>query len=217
MKISFRPILATLVLGAAGVSMMNSASAGCGFEPPAPTPTIRAPTMQQPSALRQMVYRPGSDGARFVLTSDELGRHNEPSIVGMWRFELIAPDGSTADDGYAVWHADGTEIQNSGVHAPPTSNFCLGVYERVGDRTYELNHFPLGWDASGQASAVAIQLTETVKLTDNDHMTGTFTIKVYPWDSTKGLTVLSSMPVQTVTGTLTAERVTLASKVPGAQ
>jgi len=149
------------VLGAAGVSMMNSASAGCGFEPPAPTPTIRAPTMQQPSALRQMVYRPGSDGARFVLTSDELGRHDEPSIVGMWRFELIAPDGSTADDGYAVWHADGTEIQNSGVHAPPTSNFCLGVYERVGDRTYELNHFPLGWDASGQASAVAIQLTES--------------------------------------------------------
>ena len=59
--------------------------------------------------------------------------------------------------------------------------------------------------------------TETVKLTDNDHMTGTFTIKVYPWDSTKGLTVLSSTPVQTVTGTLTAERVTLASKVPGAQ
>jgi len=54
-------------------------------------------------------------------------------------------------------------------------------------------------------------------LTDNDHMTGTFTIKVYPWDSTKGLTVLSSTPVQTVTGTLTAERVTLASKVPGAQ
>jgi hypothetical protein len=41
-------------------------------------------------------------------------------------------------------------------------------------------------------------------------MTGTFTRKVYPWDSTKGLDV-SGPPVQTVTGTVTAQRVTINS------
>jgi hypothetical protein len=214
MKISLRLMLATLVLSTGGLSMMNSAHAACGFAPPALKPNAWSPVEQSP-ALQLAVYRLGSDEGRFVFTGDDSDWRDGPTIVGMWRFELLAPNGALVDDGYAQWHSDGTEVQNSGVHAPPTSNFCLGVWQKVGDRTYKLSHFPLGWNSTGQASAVAIQLNETVKLTDDNHMTGTFTFNVYPWDSTKGLDV-SGPSVQTVTGTVTAERVTIYSTVPGA-
>ena len=216
MKTPSRPMLAALLLSAVSLLTLNNAHAGCGFAPRVLKPIAWDSASQSSFGLRQAVYHPGSDEGGFVLAGDDWDRHDEPSIVGMWRFELRAPNGALVDDGYAQWHSDGTEIQNSGVHAPPTSNFCLGVWEKVASRTFKLNHFPLGWDASGQVSAAAIQLTETVKLADDDHMTGTFTLKVYLWDSTKGLDV-SGPPVQTVTGTVTAQRVTINSGVPGAQ
>ena len=216
MKTPSRPMFAALLLSAVSLLTLNNAHAGCGFAPRVLKPIAWDSASQSSFGLRQAVYHPGSDEGGFVLTGDDWDRHDDPSIVGMWRFELRAPNGALVDDGYAQWHLDGTEIQNSGVHAPPTSNFCLGVWEKVASRTFKLNHFPLGWDASGQVSAAAIQLTETVKLTDDDHMTGTFTLKVYLWDSTKGLDV-SGPPVQTVTGTVTAQRVTISSGVPGAQ
>jgi hypothetical protein len=54
----------------------------------------------------------------------------------MWRFTMTVPgpNGATIviDDGYSQWHADGTEIMNSGAHAPNTSNFCLGVWAQIG-------------------------------------------------------------------------------------
>lgn len=159
------------------------------------------------------VYRVDDTAGSFVRVGDW---HEDNGIVGMWRFQLVAPNGAVVDFGYAQWHSDGTEIQNSGLHAPITSNFCLGVWKQVGPGTYQLNHFPLAWDVTGQSPANAIQLTEKVKLTDEDHLTGTFTLKVYVWTSTDSLDVAPSTPVATVTGTITATRVTIDSTVPGA-
>jgi hypothetical protein len=219
MKISMRPLLAALVLSVAGFSLANSAQAGCGFAPSILKPSAWNPSTQAAPTLRSAFYQPGAEG-RFVLTGDDGGWPNDADIVGMWRFELVTPgpNGTSVvvDDGYAQWHSDGTEIQNSGMHAPITSNFCLGVWKQVGRRTYKLNHFPLGWDPTGQNPANAIQLTQTVELTDENHMTGNFTLKVYPWVTTDSLTV-AGPPVATVTGTLTATRVTINSTVPGAQ
>jgi hypothetical protein len=127
---------------------------------------------------------------------------------------LLAPNGAVVDDGYVQWHSDGTEIQNSGLHAPITSNFCLGVWKQVGPNSYKLNHFPLAWDTTGQSPANAIQLTETVKLTDKDHYTGTFTLNVYLWTTTDSLNVAAGGPVATVSGTITATRITIDSTVP---
>ena len=213
MRLSMRPLLPALVLSAAGFSMANSAQAGCGFAPPAPKPNAWTPSTQASPTLLSAYYRPGAAG-RFVLTSDDGGWRDEPSIVGMWRFQLVAPNGAVVNFGCAQWHSDGTEIQNSGLHAPITSNFCLGVWKQVGPGTYQLNHFPLAWDVTGQSPANAIQLTEKVKLADEDHLTGTFTLKVYVWTSTDSLDVAPSMPVATVTGTITATRVTIDSTVP---
>jgi hypothetical protein len=213
-RISTRPLLPALVLGIAGFSIANGAQAGCGFVSSPLKLNAWSPLTQPSPSLRSAYDSPGT-GGRFLRMSDERGWPGEASIVGMWRFQLAAPNGAVVDDGYAQWHSDGTEIQNSGLHAPITSNFCLGVWKQVGPGTYRLNHFPLGWDATGQSPANAIQLTETVRLTDDNHMTGTFTLKVYVWTSTDSLDVGPSTPVATVTGTVTATRVTIDSTVPG--
>ncbi|MGC1457802.1 MAG: hypothetical protein WA825_05960 [Steroidobacteraceae bacterium] len=214
MKISMRPLLAALALSVAAFSMVNSSQAACGFAPPMLKPNAWNPATQASPTLISAVYRPRA-GGQFLLVSDDEGWRDDAGIVGMWRFQLVAPNGAVVDDGYAQWHSDGTEIQNSGLHAPITSNFCLGVWKQVGPNKYQLNHFPLAWDMSGQSPANAIQITETVKLTDNDHMTGKFTLKVYVWTSTDSLDVAPSVPVATVTGTITATRVTINSTVPG--
>src|SRR5208282_3602803 len=151
MKISKRPLLAALVLSVGGFSIANSAQAGCGFAPPLLKPSAWNSSTQTSPTLLSAVYRPGAEG-RFLLTG---GVPDEAGIVGMWQFQLLAPNGAVVDDGYAQWHSDGTEIQNTGMHAPITSNFCLGVWKQVGFRTYQLNHFPLAWDASGQSPANA--------------------------------------------------------------
>ena len=213
MKISMRPFLAALVLSVAGLSLANSAQAGCGFAPSLLKPNAWNPSTQASPMLQSAYYRPGAEG-RFLLTGDDGGWPGEVGIVGMWRFQLLAPNGAVVDDGYVQWHSDGTEIQNSGLHAPITSNFCLGVWKQVGPNSYKLNHFPLAWDATGQSPANAIQLTETVKLTDKDHYTGTFTLNVYLWTTTDSLNVAAGGPVATVSGTITATRITIDSTVP---
>jgi hypothetical protein len=79
--------------------MMNSAYAACGFVPRAQTQCLEfccgAP------ALQPALYHFGSDEALFVLASDDWDRHDEPAIVGMWRFELLGPNRALVDDGYA--------------------------------------------------------------------------------------------------------------------
>jgi hypothetical protein len=231
MKLSMRPLLAVLVVSVGGLLMATSAQAGCGIAPPvskSPTlkPNLWLPTTPATPALRSAYYRSGADG-RFVLTNDEGGWPGEPAIVGMWRFQLAgftglppgAPAGTVVDDGYAQWHSDGTEIQNSGVHAPNTSNFCLGVWKQIGPLTYQLKHLPLAWDPTANGGsgspANAIELSETVHLIDGNHMTGTFTLKVYVWTSMSSLNAASAAPVATITGNVTATRVTIDSGVPG--
>ncbi len=56
----------------------------------------------------------------------------------------------------------------------------------------------------------------TVKLTDRDHFSGSYTLKVYNWDGTE-LINASGPPVATITGTISAVRVTIDSTVPGSQ
>ena len=137
----------------------------------------------------------------------------------MWRFKLTiaGPNGQPVviDDGYQQWHSDGTEIINSGAHAPNTSNFCLGVWSQTGPRTYKLNHFPLAWDSSGTAPQGPVHLVANVKLKDYDHFSGPFTLDVYTWDGNE-IVDASGPPIAHLTGTFSATRVTVDTGVPDA-
>ena len=117
---------------------------------------------------------------------DDNGEHVD-AIVGLWHVKFVlpvpgTPQTTTIDAGYAAWHADGTEIMNSGSRPPSTSSFCLGVWEKVGEREYKLNHFAISWtgDPSATAPLGPANIREKVTLDpDGDKFTGTFTIEQY--------------------------------------
>jgi hypothetical protein len=118
--------------------------------------------------------------AAYLTVGDEGYREDrEDPIVGFWHVKFLA--GTTEiDAGYSQWHSDGTEIMNSGAHAPITSNFCLGVWKKVGDCKYKLNHFAISWDPTGQTLIGPVSIREEVTLApDKNHFSGTFAIEAY--------------------------------------
>lgn len=198
--------LAALVL-ASGIT--SAAVAQCGL----PTKLVR------PSD-----WSANLGGVHLMRTANsEFDDHDGPSIVGMWHVSFIAetadpataPPGSMIDNALVVWHSDGTEIMNS-MRPPQDGNFCLGVWERVGPRTYKLNHipwfskqFPTGPDDEGTTIGPSVgptQITEEVTLSpDGQHYSGTFTLVAY--STTNAI-------IQTFTGKVSATRVTVSTKEP---
>jgi hypothetical protein len=183
--------------------MVPSAAAQCGLATKPIKPAVWHP---QYGRAHLMLARAGQDD----------GNQQEPSIVGMWHVILTAktgpvPVGTHIDDAIAVWHSDGTEIMNSSRPAQD-GQYCMGVWKRIGDRQYYLNHIPWHGNevvpndpyAIGALQAGA-QLTQKVTLSpDGNSYSGTFTLKAY--DSNGELEV-------TFTGVLNAKRITTSTSI----
>jgi len=135
-------------------------------------------------------------GAHFILAALDGDADREP-IVGMWHVVFTAltqngepvpvTGGIVIDNSVVVWHSDGTEIMNSARSAQDGS-FCLGVWERTGERTYLLNHIP--WQGNVYDPTVppgiigapqgGAQIIERISLSpDGNFYTGTFTLHAY--------------------------------------
>jgi len=200
----------TMTLGAGMFVMLFAprATAGCGD----------LTTLQGPFVFAQDM----PNGILLSRTAEaEKSKGRGPAgawIVGMWNFQFVSkgntahnpsiPDGALIDFGYHQLHSDGTEIINSGGHAPATENFCLGVWGQTGFLTYEVNHFPLSYNATTGALANLINLREQITLSPSgDSFTGTFTLNVY---DTKG------NQVDHLVGNVTAQRVTVDTTVTAA-
>ena len=205
-KPTIKAMAAALAVVALGSAFAPLANAGCADF----VPTKKPVSWQTPDSF--------FGGLSFLRTSNEADWWQREDIVGMWRFTMTVPgpNGSTIviDDGYSQWQADGTEIMNSGAHAPNTSNFCLGVWAQTGPGTYKLNHFPLAWDAAGTSPQGPIHLVANVKMTDHDHFSGPFKLDVYLWDGSE-IVNASGAPIAHAAGTLSATRVTTETSVPG--
>ena len=140
-----------------------------------------------PSGWHQQVL--GPEQARLISAALEPGPGHElisEDIVGLWHVKYVSegsqgiPDGTVIDAGYEQWHSDGTEILNSGGHAPITSNFCLGVWEKVEQSRYKLNHLAIAWNATGDQLIGPATIHEEVTVDpDHDHFSGTFTNDLY--------------------------------------
>jgi hypothetical protein len=154
-----------------------------------------------PNALTKHTgWHPQFGQARLIRTAFAGGDSDEVSIVGYWHVKFVSdgvssgipggvPKGAEVDAGYSQWHADGTEIMNSGGRAPNTSSFCLGVWEETGVRQYRLNHFGTAWDPTKGTVGPAgpegeligpARIQEYVNLAPNgETFTGTFAIDQY--------------------------------------
>src|SRR3954451_20177789 len=98
------------------------ANAQCGGLDKSALPSLHPQSWLQPS---------GTEGSLLLVSE----RDDADPIVGFWQvtFSIANPGGGdpiVIDKAFAQWHSDGTEIMNSS-RPPITSNFCLGVWERV--------------------------------------------------------------------------------------
>jgi hypothetical protein len=210
MKTRFTVLTATIGAGVVGAVFAAQAHADCSYQEQKAAPS---PWQQQQSGQGQ----PRFLSTAFMQVSDH---DDNASIVGLWKFAFTAkgntngiPDGTPIDAGYVTWHADGTELTNSG-RAPTTGSFCMGVWKQVGPSTFKLNHFALSWafDASapvtgpgtGGADFVGpTNIRERVTVGPNGNSyKGTFTITQYEPD---GVTVVPPTPI---IGTVTGTRIT---------
>jgi hypothetical protein len=175
----------------------------------------------KPSSFHQQL------GSAHLLRT-ALGRMNDGdgdgddlSIVGMWHVTFTAhtmngnPIPSNAypviDNAMVVFHSDKTEIMES-ARPPQDGNFCLGVWEKTGARSYYVNHLPwLGNDTTNAPSGIGMptagaQITERVALGEKgDSYSGTFTLVAYNLDGTKAITF---------TGVLAGTRITTSTAFP---
>jgi hypothetical protein len=211
MKTRFTVVTATIGVGVLGAAFAAQAHADCSY---LEQKTAPSPWQQQQSGQGQ----PRFLSTAFMQVSDH---DDNASIVGLWKFAFVAkgnpsppgpPDGTPIDAGYVTWHADGTELTNSG-RSPATGSFCMGVWKRVGDSKYKLNHFALSWDFDANAPVTGpgtggadfvgptnIREVVSVDPSGNSYK-GSFTIIQY---ATDGTTVLGE-----VKGKVTATRITV--------
>ena len=126
---------------------------------------------------------------------DDSDSGGEP-IVGFWRQNLVSkgtegvPDGKVLESGLSQAHSDHTEILNSS-RPPISGSFCLGVWEKVGERTYKVNHILLAWNSTGTTFIGPTDLHEEVTVDpDGEHYSGTFTLENYSEDSSGRLTLI---------------------------
>jgi hypothetical protein len=158
------------------------------------------------------------DSLRIVKVSDEESSRWEwePSngrapIVGLWAFKYISkgnlktlgiPDGAILDGGNTLWYADGNENTVSGVRAPATGDVCLGIWQRTGEYTYELNHIGLSWDTVHDVPGGPAFIKQYIVLArDKQSYTGSVTIRQLEAD---GKTLATPAPIH---GEIVATRV----------
>lgn len=198
-------VAALLITGVAALGLSGASHAGCASAKwsaalnAAPTPGVGSST----------------DAGAFLRVSD---RDSGRTIVGLWKFEMISkstathknpmPDGTLIDFGTAAWHADGTEIQMSGIRNPSDGDVCQGVWQRVGDSTFVLNHYALAWTNGTYTGPVNIRAEVTVDRSGNRY-SGMFATVVYLASTVKGHEFDQNTVLASITGTFTATRVTL--------
>lgn len=171
--------------------------------------------LEAPAALVSAVYLPGKLGESALIRVDD---HDErAAIVGLWQFEMLSkstrthlnpmPDGTLIDFGTAAWHADGTELMNSGSRNPADGDFCQGVWRQVGPSTFELNHVALAY-TNGAYTGPA-KITERVSVeAGGTKITGTFTLTQYLASPTQGHEFDESTVLISITGTIGGTRIT---------
>lgn len=127
-------------------------------------------------------------------------------ITGLWQFTFTSknnpgiPDGTQLDAGFVTWHADGTELMNSG-RAPQTGSFCMGVFRHTSVYGYKLNHYALSWDPTGTVFVGPTNIREQLKLDRSGNAyTGSVAITQFAAD---GTTVLAH-----INGNVSAHRLT---------
>ncbi|HEY4011521.1 MAG TPA: hypothetical protein VGM11_15305 [Acidobacteriaceae bacterium] len=163
-------VLCALAFATLGVP---NAHAGCGQYRPASFNASPQHPLGAPNLLR----------ASFVDDDKDRDDADEHTMVGTWKEHWISegsegiPDGTEIDAGYAQWHSDHTEMNISGLRAPLTGDVCMGEWKQIGERQYQMNHFGISYDPTGQHLVGVAHIQQWLTLAGNGKATsGRFTI-----------------------------------------
>ncbi len=116
--------------------------------------------------------------SRLASLHEDRDQDDLEPIVGLWKIAFVDKSKGYTDTGYAAWHSDFTEFQNS-QRTPSTGAVCQGVWEKVGLSTFRLNHFAMAYADNVNLTNI-IRIREEVTV-DKSRKTfrGTFTTDVY--------------------------------------
>jgi hypothetical protein len=211
MKVTHRAVTITLSAAVVGMLFVPAASA-CAL------------TTQQPNTMVIQRLLPDPQNPIASATSAEQARDlssaasssASPSLVGMWSFVYISEgnttrnpsiaDGAQLNFGYNQFHSDETEIMNSGARSPAQENFCLGVWQKTGRYTYQVNHFALNYNATTGAFLGKIIVVAMLTVSPGGTaFSGTFVETVFDTMGNK---------TDHVTGQVTAQRITVDTTTP---
>ena len=176
------------------------------------------PTAGAAVRLKPAVFRIADSLSRPMQINFDDEQSDQPAIVGLWKFEMLfkststntnpVPDGTLFDFGVTAWHSDGTELMNSGGRDPKDGDFCQGVWTQVGPSTFELFHYPLAWTNGAYVGPIVLRARVTVDRTGK-HYSGMFVGTAYQATPTPGHEFDQTTPLGTITGTITATKITV--------
>ncbi|HUA60129.1 MAG TPA: hypothetical protein VML19_15320 [Verrucomicrobiae bacterium] len=155
---------------------------------------------------KPLVYNlaPAANALRLALTpstrtNPDAKSQGQPSIVGLWNMTFLS-GGQVVDQGFDVWHSDGTELLNDNP-PPSTGNVCVGVWVQTDRNSYRLYHPSWNFDSKGNVIGTAvIRETVNVDATTGDSLTGTFTLDFFD-------NYGNALPGQSLSGTLKGTRI----------
>ena len=209
MQVTQRTVMTTLSAAVVGMLLVPAASACALTDQPDPIASLQLRQDSQDS-------RDLGSSASLPLELSNLARGMSPSIVGMWSLQFISmgntthnpsiADGTQLLWGYNQFQRDETEILNAGSRSPAQQNFCLGVWQKTGDFTYQVNHFALNYNATTGALLGKIIVVEMVTVSPGGTaFSGTFVETVF--DTTGKQT-------DQLTGQVKAQRITVDTTTP---
>jgi hypothetical protein len=132
-----RPLLLVLATCFATAILAGDARAAC-FAPGARTPL--------PTGKAQFA---ATAAAAAAAAADD-DSNPAASVAGLWNTIYFIGNGHDVyDQAYQQFHADGNENMLSRGLPPVLGNVCLGVWKRVGPRTFKVRHVAWNWNLDG--------------------------------------------------------------------
>ena len=155
--LTIRPFVFVALAGAMLTVAAADARANCFTTPP--QVRIAPPRLQ----AQQKAAAQASDGAK-----------DAKDIVGFWLAEFRLPGGQLWDQGFELYHADGTEVTVDNAVPPSLGNVCVGVWKSTGHRTIKLRHMAWNWNPDGTVAGTFLLLVNATLSKDGNVYEGTF-------------------------------------------
>lgn len=173
---------------------VGSATCGASMDPRTGVPRTQA-LLGDLSAMGQFQSNAAQEAG--VKAPSISGPTQEAAIVGLWRVRFLS-DGDVVDEGFDIWHSDGTEVLNDNPN-PATGNVCVGVWVQTGARTFKLKHLSWSYDMNGNLNGIVIIREQVAVDTNGASFKGTFRFDAFD---------LRGNAVFQQNGDLTGERIT---------